>query len=201
MIGTARLAAALCAAVIAFALLCAPSGPALAHRLNVFAAFDGTRIAGEAYFTGGARAGGIVVRALGTDGRPVAEARTDAAGAFAFPPLAPADLDIVADAGDGHVARWRIAAAEMGGTAPAAGQPTRGALPAGAAPEGDAAAPAGLEQAVDRAVARRIAPLQRQLAEYEAKVRLHDVLGGLGYLVGIAGLAVWWLARREGRAR
>lgn len=173
------------------------SGEALAHRLNVFAAHDGTRITGEAYFSGGARARGIMVRALGAGDAVLAEVRTDADGNFAFPALTPTEIEIVADAADGHIARFRLTADDLG-AAPARDAATAAPPAAGTVPP---VATVTLEQAIDRAVARRIAPLQRQIAEYESKIRLHDILGGIGYLVGIAGIGFWWLARREGRGR
>lgn len=184
--------------VLVYGITAFAASPALAHRLNVFAAWDGTRISGEAYFTGGARAGGVAIRAVAPDGKVLANVRSEKNGDFALPPFAPADVDIIADSGDGHVAHFRVTAAEMGGAPrPAAADPAT-ALPVSAVPAPSAQ---GLEAVMDRAVARRIAPLQRQIAEYEAKVRLHDILGGIGYLVGLAGLGFWWLARREAKGR
>jgi nickel transport protein len=187
-------------AVLTVAIMLCTSGEAVAHRLNVFAAHDGTRITGEAYFSGGARAQGISVRAVGAGDKVLAEVRTDAEGNFAFPPLPPDALEIVADAADGHIARFRLTAADMGGAVDNGAVTT---VPSSQA-TADSVPPAGpveLEPIIDRAVARRIVPLQRQIAEYEAKIRLHDILGGIGYLAGIAGIAFWWLARREGRGR
>lgn len=188
------------AGVAVVTVLFAPAEP-LAHRLNVFAAYDGTCVAGEAYFSGGGRAQGIAVRAVGPGDRVLAEVRTDTEGNFAFCQLPAAAVEIVADPGDGHIARFRLTAADMG-AAPGTGAAM--AAPSAKAPLGHPVSSewsATLEQIVDRAVARRIAPLQRQIAEYESRIRLHDILGGIGYLVGIAGIAFWWLARREGRAR
>ena len=188
-------------AVLAQAIAVFAAAPALAHRLNVFAAWDGARLSGEAYFTGGARAGGIAIRAVASDGKVLAQTRSEKNGGFALPPFAvaavEADVDIVADSGDGHVAHFRITAAEMG--TPSGAAPSMAASPP--VPVAAPSASDGLEAAMDRAVARRIAPLQRQIAEYEAKVRLHDILGGIGYLVGLAGLCFWWLARREAKGR
>lgn len=185
--------------VAAAAMLCA-SGEAMAHRLNVFAAYDGTRVAGEAYFSGGTRAQGIAVRAVGPGDKVLAEVHTDAEGNFAFPELPEAAVEIVADAADGHIARFRLTVAGIG-AAPGMGAATaapsgRGTSTADPLPSASSVV---LEQTVDRAIARRIAPLQRQIAQYESRIRLHDILGGIGYLIGIAGIAFWWLARREGR--
>ena len=55
-------------------------------------------------------------------------------------------------------------------------------------------APAGsLEAAALRA---ELAPLREDLARLERRLRLQDVLGGLGWLVGLAGLYAWWRSQR-----
>ena len=62
-----------------------------------------------------------------------------------------------------------------------------------------------LERIVSSAVAKELAPLNKQISalrqqlnDYEDKVRWHDVLGGIGFIVGFAG--IWLLAtgRRKG---
>jgi len=50
---------------------------------------------------------------------------------------------------------------------------------------------------VDRAVSRHVTPLREQLETYEQKIRWHDVLGGIGYIIGLAGLAAYGLARKR----
>jgi len=70
----------------------------------------------------------------------------------------------------------------------------------------DAPATAPSETAGD--LAAQVAALQGQLAElriaqdrHENKVRLHDVLGGIGYILGLMGLAFYFLGvRRKGKA-
>jgi nickel transport protein len=186
------------AAVFVLSLGVATIGPWAvdAHRLNLFAVYDGVQVVGDAYFTGGAGARGLNVGAVDATGKQVATARTDDAGHFIFPSLPPKDVELIVDSGDGHVAGFRLSAAELGGApAPA------GSLPQERASETATLPAEGFEQIVERVVARRLAPLRRQIAAYEAKVRLHDIIGGLGYLAGLAGLGFWWLARRERRGR
>ncbi len=73
-------------------------------------------------------------------------------------------------------------------------QPT--GTPAAAGP---AAAPdAALEAIIERAVARQVRPLREELAAAQDRAALRDILGGLGYILGLAGLALWWDARRRG---
>ncbi|MEA1052507.1 hypothetical protein U5801_22255 [Lamprobacter modestohalophilus] len=60
-----------------------------------------------------------------------------------------------------------------------------------------------LEQAIgqrlEQAVARQVLPLREALAEAQAQASLRDLLGGLGYIAGLAGFALWWTRRRERR--
>ena len=71
--------------------------------------------------------------------------------------------------------------------APAAGEPA----PAAASP-----LPAGIDQALEKALDKKLAPIMRTLAEMqEQKVRLTDVLGGLGYIFGLVGVAAYFKRR------
>jgi hypothetical protein len=58
-----------------------------------------------------------------------------------------------------------------------------------------------LEAAIERAVARQIGPLREQLLAAQERVLLRDVLGGLGYILGLTGLALWWTSRGRARPR
>ena len=53
--------------------------------------------------------------------------------------------------------------------------------------------PAGIEQAIEKALDKKLAPVLRMLAEmHEQKVRLTDVLGGIGYIIGLVGVAAYF---------
>jgi nickel transport protein len=53
--------------------------------------------------------------------------------------------------------------------------------------------PAGIDKALEKALDRKLAPIMRTLAEMqEQKVRLTDVLGGLGYIFGLVGVAAYF---------
>ncbi|MBK1702109.1 hypothetical protein [Thiococcus pfennigii] len=192
-------------------LLLATATPLHAHLLKVFAFAEGERIEGRAYFAGGARAKGAAVEVLAPDGRVLAALRTDDDGEFSYQANAAIDHRIRVDSGDGHVAEWTVPATELEIAAPAAGDPDRPAAPTESTPEATPAetaaasvpateSPGDLEVLIERAVARQVRPLREQLVAYEEQVRLHDILGGLGYILGLAGLAAWWQAsRRRGR--
>ena len=53
--------------------------------------------------------------------------------------------------------------------------------------------PAGIEKALEKALDRKLAPIMRTLAEMqEQKVKVTDVLGGLGYIFGLVGVAAYF---------
>jgi len=202
---------------VALMLLLA-AGPSAAHKLNVFAAAEGARIDGSAYFAGGGKAAGAHIRITDAGGNLLAELRPDADGSFTYLAQAPIEHRIVAESDDGHRAEWTIDASELVGAFPAAaagvtadasGLASRPAsAPASAAevrntpPAGDAGGldPA-LEAAIERAVARQVRPLREALFKAREAAQFRDVLGGIGYIVGLAGLALWWRARHPRRER
>ena len=53
--------------------------------------------------------------------------------------------------------------------------------------------PAGIDKAFEKALDKKLAPIMRTLAEMqEQKIRLTDVLGGLGYIFGLVGVAAYF---------
>jgi nickel transport protein len=188
-------------------ILAAP--PALAHKLKVFALVDGDHIAGSAYFVGGAKATGAAITVTDPQGTELARLVPDAEGAFRFTPTQQVDHVIIADTGDGHVARWTLPADTLPsglGTATL----TAGPEPSAAAMAPRETAPAqpttmtpfsdeALAAAIEQAVARQLRPLREQLEAHDSRVRLQDVLGGIGYIAGLAGLGLWWYGARRQR--
>jgi nickel transport protein len=58
---------------------------------------------------------------------------------------------------------------------------------------------AGIDKALEKALDKKLAPILRALAEMqEQKVRPTDVLGGLGYIFGLVGVAAYVKARGKG---
>jgi nickel transport protein len=132
-------------------------------------------------------------------GKIVAEERTDSNGRFAL--LAPirTDLTVIVDAKDGHVARFDIPAAHLPDTLPAGDDEETATTPtaeAGNRKPADAYAAASADE-IDAVVARQIAPLAERFDSLESSLRLRDVLGGLGYIVGIFGLIAFLKARHR----
>lgn len=192
----------LVAVALALALVLAGGGTAAAHRLNVFAFADGASIRGEVYFTGGGPARSVRVVVLGPTGESLGDTVSAADGTFVVEARERVDHRIVADTGDGHQAQYVVRAGELPLSLP---ERTTQSAVGDRPPTAPLAAPAGrevpaaeFEAMVDRAVGRRLGALSERLVALEQTIRWRDVLGGLGYIFGITGVACYVAARRRG---
>jgi nickel transport protein len=194
---------------IALALL-ALANPAMAHRLKLFVTVEGATVTGYAFFVGGGRPQGVTVIVKDGTNAEVFRGTTDEAGAFAWTAPRAADYTLSIDTGDGHMVEERIAANRFAGipaaTAPASAPPSPVPSPppaAAAAPAPPACSPdpatlsALVEAATERALARHIRPLIEAQNEAESRLRLNDIVGGVGMIIGLAGAWMWALARRR----
>lgn len=192
-------------ATLALAMVFA--SPAYAHKLKVFATAVGAEIEGNVYFVGSGPAPGAKVSIDIGDGSPLTPLLTDAEGKFRFTAVRRADHVISVDTGDGHSAQTIVAADDLPSSLPSstnAGSAAASAtLVAATAPRAALFATttdeAALEDLVTKAVAQQIRPLREQLNAYEDQVRLRDIVGGIGYIVGLAGLAMWLRRRQQDR--
>jgi len=183
--------------------------PLQAHKLKVFATADGEKILGRAYFVGGAGANGALVTIQDAEGRELARLDPDDAGNFSYRVERRMSYRVLADSRDGHVASWILRAEEFspnlpggtGETTPVSGPPVASAQKEADAATGEGELRPAMEARIERAVARQIRPLRFDLQAHDERVRLRDILGGIGYIVGLAGLALWWNGRRRGRER
>lgn len=195
-------------ALIVAAVTAAAASPAHAHKLKVFATAVGGRIEGTVYFVGGGPARGARILVESADGTLIEALNADDSGAFAFTASMRADHIIKTDSADGHAARTIIPASVLPATLPLpASEPgmTAPEVPEARSPAPSQPAPsqggapldtAALQTAVAQVVAQQIRPLQEQLNAFEDQVRLRDVVGGLGYILGLFGLFAWLRARR-----
>jgi nickel transport protein len=180
-------------------------GSAEAHLLKLFAYVEGPNIHGSVYFAGGAEAAGAVVTVSdtvsGSGGQPLAKLKTDPQGAFSYTSVDAGEYRLRADTGDGHQAEWLIRAAEFGPAAPAATSAGTGSRPPATEQTGlvdRQLADRQLMALVEQALARQIGPLRAALQRSDERARLSDILGGIGFIFGLAGIVLWWRGRRGG---
>jgi nickel transport protein len=184
------------------ALFC--SLPLSAHKLKVFAMAQDETIQGQAYFVGGAGASGAQIRIKDADGNELARLTPDADGRFEYRIESPMDYEVVADTLDGHRTSWSLKAEEF-----SSGLAAMTVKPADSREEGasdSASEPLNTEKSrlteerCGQIVSRQTRSLSDALRACEERQRLRDILGGLGYIVGLAGLGLWWSRRRRDRS-
>ncbi len=194
--------------MIAILLLLLAVLPAAAHKVSVFGYVEDGKVLGEGYFAGGVKAKGCRVELVDSAGKVLAKTSTDQQGRFSLelPPKAKAPLKLVLTASMGHKGEYLLTAEDLdqAGAAPAGGgeQEAAAPAPAPAAAPGPVAAASSkeIQAAVERALDKKLAPLTAQVAKLAAErgVSLPDIIGGIGYILGLLGLAAYLKSR--GRA-
>ena len=183
---------------VAAALLVLTAGPAAAHRVNVFAWVEGERVLVEGKFSGGklVQHGKIVV--LDAAGKELLRGETDEKGFFSFVPPRKTDLTIVLEAGMGHKDEWTVPAAEFS-TLPLPASAPSSHPPAASAEKVSPPANYGVwEKALSDQLDRKLRPLMAALAESRRPaVGMQEVVGGIGYIVGLLGLGTYLHYRRK----
>lgn len=188
--------------IAALGLMMAASA-AWAHGLNLFATAEGATIQGTLRYADGTPAIGAPIIAYAPDGARIAEASTDATGRFEFQARLRCRHRLVGDAGQGHRGLFTVAAEDLPESLPAPGAPTPFQAPPLTAGDlshmvSDAdATPPDLDARVEAAVARQLRPLREQLNGYETSIRIRDVMGGIGYVFGLAGILALLKSRKS----
>jgi len=184
-----------CLGVMLFLLIAAVlSVPAQAHKVMVFAYQEGGAVYAEGYFADGKKAQDSLVEVFGQDGAKLLEEKTDANGFVSFPLPDVPEIKIVLTASMGHRAECTLKK-DGGGVADIAKKDTPGAAPQAAAGIGENR----IRDIVSEELDRKIAPLAREVAllHQEKGPSLTDIIGGIGYIIGIMGLLMYFKARRR----
>ena len=187
-----------CAPVLGpFVLLCLWGSPA-AHKVNIFAYVEGDSVYTESYFNDGRKAVGSRIVVYDNVDTQLLEGVTDGEGLFAFRIPKMEDLKVVLVASMGHRNEYRLSRSELGG-----GEVKPEGTTAGTSPEGGGVIAQvdedRMARLIDQSLERRLAPLvatmtRMQRAQEEPDLR--DIVGGIGYVVGLAGLVMYLRGRR-----
>jgi len=153
-----------------------------AHSIDLFAHAVGDEIHGTVEFGDGSPVVDLPVEiswdapdATHEKNENAATVNTDANGKFIFKPTERSEHLFTCRTPDGHRAAYslvfgRVAEIDAAGT---------------------------IDDQIDASVQRHIGALQEQIHEYERQTRLRDVLGGIGYILGLAGVVALIKTRRR----
>jgi nickel transport protein len=205
MSGWSKVAQAACGPLVLTSFLLCP-GPACAHKLYVYAQVKGATIEGRAYFPGDVPARKSDVIARDASGRELGRTTTDDEGKFTFTARAHVDYYLLAQTPDGHGGQCLVHASELPDglpvDLPAAGSGSHVASPAAdraglpAASAGQDNEPAGVAAQLTE-LRKQIQELRRQVFESDERLRFRDILGGIGFILGLAGVGFYVKARQR----
>jgi nickel transport protein len=182
--------------LLAVALSCF-SCSVLAHNVVGGVYAIGTEIEGEVGFSNGDMAAqGTKIRVTDSQGNELAVLETDADGLFAFTATQRMDHQFFADLSSGHVLALALPADELPDSLPGGNKVTGVSVVAPKAPTAFSGDQQALQQMIERAVAKQVKPLRKEIAEYKEKASLQDVMGGIGYIFGLCGMGIWWRQRQ-----
>jgi len=184
------------------------SAIAEAHKVNMFAYVDGDRVFIEGYFSDGNKARNSEVAVYNQAGDKVLTGVTGEDGTYSFKIPAKGALRVTLNAGMGHKTEYTVSADELAGetefdtsgagdTGSADSQPFPKSAGVSAAPtKGPEPSEDNLDLMVRRAVGDAIKPLMRSVSALEARRGFSDIVGGIGFIVGILGTVFYLKARK-----
>ncbi|SDO58895.1 hypothetical protein [Desulforhopalus singaporensis] len=175
-----------------------------AHKIRVFAWDEADEVYTEAKFSGGRGAQNAAVTVINRQtGQPVVTGKTDSEGLFMFSRSlltgsGATEFDIVVSSGDGHKNSWAYSLTAVDDTVAPAAPPVAALQKSTSAPpspdsNGNSGVCRELTAAeLDLILEKKLAPIRRSLAQQsEQGPSLQDILGGIGYILGIAGIAAY----------
>jgi nickel transport protein len=201
---------------LCFLFLVLSGNPCEAHKVKMFASAEGKVITGYVYYTTGGKPKNVTVLVQDHAGKKLGEVTTNEEGEFTFTADAKRDYVFVLELSDGHRTSFTVTADELPDSLPSVDTElcavpqekqnpvkeelmtlaTQGIAPA--KEEIPTSIPLEeIENIVNKAVGKQIRPLREQLDGYEEKIRLHDILGGIGYIIGLMGLGYFLGTRKK----
>lgn len=187
---------------------------AYAHKVQMFTYVEGDTVFVEGYFADGKKAMKSDVVVYDKSGTELIRGKTNDAGQFNFKIPKETDLRIIVDAGMGHKTEYTLPAGELHiadgnnktGPAPALSSRKEKSPEKAGAEKGKASQTSTIdeeklqaivEKAVERSVSEAIRPLERSFTEMQQKNSFTTIIGGIGYILGIMGIILYFKSRRS----
>jgi len=201
--------------------------PAIAHKVTVFAWVNGDTAFVESKFAGGRKVKEGEVVVSDSEGNQLLKGKTNDEGEFSFKIPKKTALTVTIIAGMGHQGEWTIPAEEIGELAGKETKPddlslkvksSEGNMVVGAnnylpllsnedEPQVNTTAPTKesstpdideIQAAVEKALDKKLKPVMKILTEsQERKPTFTDIFGGIGYILGLMGIAAYFNFRRK----
>lgn len=181
-----------------------------AHRVIVFAWVEGDTVYTQSKFSGGKKAKNALVEVYDDSGTKLLQGRTDSEGEFSFIVPRKTTMKIVLKAGMGHQGDWTIPLEELEDAALNPDEKTEEIPPMQNQPQKEAdrniertvelSDREFIQQVIEKSLDEKLKPVVNKLnklSEPDTTPSLTDILAGIGYIIGLVGLATYVHYRRK----
>ena len=169
-----------------------------AHKVNVFAYVEGEKIYTESYFNDGKKCIYSKIEVFDNQGNKLLEGLTDKEGEFSFEvPSEDGDLKIVLTASMGHRAEYSISADEIRGSAGLIKEENEEPVSI-VSPETSLVDLKEIQSIIEDTLDEKLKPIMREIKKSrEDKISSTEIIGGIGYIIGIFGIIAYFLSRKR----
>jgi nickel transport protein len=186
-----------------------------AHKVTIFAWVDGDTIYTQSKFSGGKRVKNAPVLVYGPKDVLLLDGKTDNNGMFFFKIPKKTSLKIVLKASMGHMAVWKIPVEALVGTEPKNAAKPDGLQNSIKPPSGPmdirtheqvpgslsiALGKREIEAIIDASLDKKLAPITEILVDsIDSGPGFTEIMGGIGYIFGLVGVALYFANRKRKR--
>jgi len=189
--------------------------PAFAHKVTIFAWVEGETVYTQSKFSGGKRVKNSSVIVFDSDGNKLLEGKTDDNGEFSFTIPKQTALKVVLKASMGHMAEWKIPVEEINPEAvsnnskpesdlkdsyetSSGSQTINSGTDLSVLSESHGISKQEIKKLIDESLDRKLSPIMNILADsYGGGPGLTEIIGGIGYIFGLVGVAMYFTSRRK----
>ncbi len=172
-----------------------------AHKVNIFAYAEGEKIYTESYFNDGKKCIDSKIEVFDNQENKLLEGLTDKEGEFSFEvPSEDGDLKIVLTASMGHQAEYSILADELSSTAGLIKEEPEEPVSL-ISPETSLVDLEEIQSIIEDSLNEKLKSIMREMREIkksqEDKISPTEIIGGIGYIIGIFGIIAYFLSRKR----
>jgi len=169
-----------------------------AHKVNVFAYVEGEKIYTESYFNDGKKCIDSKIEVFDNQGNKLLEGLTDKEGEFSFEvPSEDGDLKIVLTTIMGHRAEYSISADELSSAAGLIKEEPEEPVSL-ISPETSSVDWKEIQSIIEDTLDEKLKPIMREIKKsQEDKISPTEIIGGIGYIIGIFGIVAYFLSRKK----
>ena len=194
-----------------FLLIHGAGSKGFAHKVNIFAYIEGDTVFTESYFNDGRKCIDSKVEVFDKTGDKLLEGLTNKDGEFSFQSPEKIDLRLVLTAGMGHKAQYEIKADEFSGSeegdkADTSLHPLKEDKVDKRKKEEKQTGHTEtltvdmkeMQSMVEESLDKKLKPLLKLIAKSQQnRVSFSEVIGGIGYILGIMGIILYFQAKKD----